>query len=53
MTDLKAIYAAMGDNERFGLSFGLFPARMMEMNLSNEESAELIRISQSESKVHF
>ena len=30
-----------------------FPARMMEMNLSNEESAELIRISQSESKVHF
>lgn len=53
MTDLKAIYAAMDDNERFGLSFGLFPARLMELNLTNHESAELIRMSQEKTGVRF
>ena len=53
MNDLKAIYEGMDDNERFGLSFGLFPARLMELHLTNHESAELIRTSQGETGVVF
>ena len=53
MPDLKTIYAGMDDNERFGLSFGLFPARLEKENLSNAEAAELIRMSQSKSGVVF
>ena len=51
MADLKAIYAGMNDNERFGLSFGLFPVRLEKENLTNTEAAELIRMSQSKSGV--
>ncbi len=53
MADLKAVYAGKDDNERFGLGFGLFPARLMQENLSNAEAAELIRMSQKESGVQF
>ena len=53
MADLKTIYAGMDDNERFGLSFGLFPARLEKEGLTNEEAAELIRMSQAESGVQF
>ncbi len=51
MADLKAVYAGMDDNERFG--FGLSPARLMQEDLSNAEAAELIRMSQKESGVRF
>ncbi len=51
MADLKAIYESMDDNERFGLSFGLFPARLEKEKLSNAEAAELIRMSQRESGI--
>ena len=53
MADLKAIYESMDDNERFGLSFGLFPARLEKEKLSNAEAAELIRMSQRESGIRF
>ena len=43
----------MNDNERFGLSFGLFPARLEQKNLTNAEAAELIGMSQKESGVRF
>ncbi len=53
MADLKAIYKDMDDNERFGLSFGLFPARLEKEKLTNEEAAELIGVSQKESGIQF
>jgi len=55
MTDakLQRIWESLNENERFGLSFGLFPARLMDENLTNHESAELIRISQNETGVEY
>ena len=53
MADLKTIYAGMDDNERFGLSFGLFPVRLEKEKLTNEEAAELIRMSQAKSGIQF
>lgn len=51
--DLQIIYNSLNDNEKFGLSFGLFPISLMPLNLDNSESAELIRISQNESEVEY
>ena len=53
MTGTHSICEGMDDNERFGLSFGIFPARLMELHLANHESAELIRTSQAETGVVF
>ncbi|MBX8632578.1 MAG: hypothetical protein J9259_08725 [Thermoplasmata archaeon YP2-bin.285] len=53
MADPKSIYAGLDDDERFGLSFGLFPARLGRENMNNAEAAELIRMSQKESGVQF
>jgi hypothetical protein len=52
-TKLQRIWDNMNENERFGLSFGLFPFRLEQEKLSNEESAELIRMSQAKTKVEF
>ena len=51
--ELKEIYNSLNDNEKFGLSFGLFPVRLIDLKLSNHESAKLIRISQDESGVVY
>ncbi len=53
MADPKSIYAGLDDDERFGLSFGLFPAWIEKEKLSNAEAAELIRMSQRESGIRF
>lgn len=34
-----------------GLSFGMFPVRLMDLKLTNSESARLIQMSQDESGV--
>ena len=51
--DLKEIYNNLDENEKFGLSFGLFPFRLEKMKLDNHECAELIGISQKKSGVEF
>ena len=43
----------LDDNEKFGLSFGLFPVRLMDLKLDNHESAKLIGISQGKTGVEF
>lgn len=53
MNDLQKIYDSLNDNEKFGLSFGLFPFRLAELNLMNHEAAELIRMSKKDSGVIF
>jgi len=50
---LKRIFESLDENEQFGLSFGLFPTRLLKYSLDNEESAELIEISQKETEVEF
>ena len=51
--DLEELYNSLTDNEKFGLSFGLFPARLQSLNLSPEASAELIKMSQRENGIEF
>ena len=53
MTGTHSICEGMNDDERFGLSFGPFPVRLMKLHLTNHESAELIRMSQSKTGVVF
>jgi hypothetical protein len=50
---LKKIFESLDDNEQFGLSFGLFPARLMKYELDNEEAAGLIEISQKKTGIEF
>ena len=50
---LTKIWESLNENERYGLSFGLFPARIMSENLTNQESAELIQMSQTETGVEY
>lgn len=50
---LDRLWNAMNENERFGLSFGLFPARLIKENLSSDESAELVRMSQAKTGVEY
>ena len=49
MTGTHAIYESLNDNERFGLSFGLFPVRLEEFEPAEEGAAEFIRLTQGES----
>lgn len=39
---VKSIYDGMNSNERFGLQFGMFPARLMG-TINREESMMLMR----------
>ena len=48
---LQRIWAGLDDNERFGLSFGLFPARLIPEKLTAQESVELIGMSQAKTGV--
>ena len=50
---IKKIFISLDENERFGLSFGLFPFRLEKYKLENMESAELIRLSQRETGIKF
>jgi len=52
-TKLEKIWNNINENERFGLSFGLFPARIIDEKLTNEESAELIRMSKAQTGVQY
>jgi len=51
--DLEELYDSLTDNERFGLSFGLFPSKLLKYNLSPDDSAELIKMSQRETGIRF
>ena len=50
---LKRILESLDENEQFGLSFGLFPLRLQKYSLDNEESAELIAMSQKKTGIEF
>ena len=41
--ELKIIYDSLNDSEKHGIQFGLFPAKLMELNLNNEDCSELMR----------
>ena len=53
MTTLKEIYKSLNDNEKFGISFGLFPVKLMDLKLDNMECAMLVEISQEETGVEY
>jgi len=40
--ELKNIYKSLNDSEKFGVQFGLFPAKLM--NLEREEVAGLMEV---------
>ncbi|MCL5252903.1 MAG: hypothetical protein M1351_02285 [Candidatus Thermoplasmatota archaeon] len=48
MNKLKALYESMDCDERLCLCFGLFPARLEELRLTDEEIAALICLSLTE-----
>jgi len=50
---LQRIWDSLDENERFGLSFGLFPAKLIPEKLTAQESAELIGMSQAKTGVQF
>ena len=50
---LRRIFEGLDDNERFGLCFGLFPARLRKYGLDGEESAALIGMAQEEEGIEF
>jgi|GEM_PF-2532921 len=50
---MERIFESLDRNEQFGLSFGLFPFRLEKYGLDNEESAELIRMSQEKTGIEF
>jgi hypothetical protein len=50
---LKKIFESLDRNEQFGLSFGVFPARLQKYGLDNEKSAALIGISQKKTGIEF
>ena len=50
---MKKIFTSLDENEKFGLSFGLFPFRLEKYKLDNMEAAELIRLSQRKTGIEF
>ena len=50
---MKKIFESLDENEQFGLSFGVFPFWLEKYGLDNEESAELIRLSQKKTGIEF
>ena len=52
-TKLDKIWKNFNENERFGLSFGLFPVRIMDEKLTNEESAELVKMSKAQTGIQY
>jgi len=51
--EIQIIFDELNDSEQFGLSFGLFPVKLMSLNLTNEECSKLIGISQAKTKVRY
>ena len=45
------IYNELNDNEKFGLCFGLFPVRLMD--LDKDTAVELIKIAQKEHNLYL
>ena len=41
--ELKTIYNSLNDSEKHGVQFGLFPAKLLELNLDNVDCADLMR----------
>ena len=41
--ELKTIYNSLNDSEKHGIQFGLFPAKLLELKLSNVDCADLMR----------
>jgi len=52
-SSLRKIFVSLDENEKFGLSFGLFPVRLEKYKLDNEQSAALIKISQGKTGIEF
>jgi len=50
---MRKIFVSLDENEKFGLSFGLFPARLEKYKLDNEQSAALIKMSQEKTGIEF
>ena len=43
ISELKEIFDKMNESERFGTSFGLFPAWVLDYNLTTPEIVELMK----------
>ena len=53
LSGMRKIFVSLDENEKFGLSFGLFPVRLEKYKLDNEQSAALIKISQEKTGIEF
>jgi len=45
---IQEIFDASDENEKASYVFGLFPVRLMELDLTPQENAELIRLAKEE-----
>ena len=49
--ELKTIYDSLNDSEKHGVQFGLFPAKLLELNLDNVDCADLMRFRMETEKL--
>ena len=47
---LKEIFKSLNPSEKHGLSFGLFPAHLLEHGLTKDEAVKLIEMKEREEK---
>ena len=41
--ELKKVYDSLNENEKHGVQFGLFPARLLDLKLDNIDCANLMQ----------
>lgn len=51
--ELQQIFNSLNENEKFGISFGLYPVKLMALKLENEDYADLVGISQKKTGVVY
>jgi len=52
-TNLIELYDSLNKNEKAAICFGVFPMKLMNLKLTNEQLARLIEIAQQDHKVRF
>lgn len=51
--NLIELYNNLNKNEKAAICFGVFPTKLMNLKLTNEQLARLIEIAQQEHNVRF
>ena len=51
--NLMELYNNLEKNEKAAICFGVFPMKLMNLKLTNEQLARLVEIAQQDHKVRF